>query len=119
MMPDAEGNTFLHYMAMGTIKDTEYDFIRKACITHKLRLSRNNEGRTALNIIKAHSAQSASLRGQPNFKKKIWEFFEACIVNSENFCDTDADTEFHGLIRNGDGTKITSYLSRIAGVEDS
>jgi len=28
MMPDAEGNTFLHIMALGVIKDTEYDFIR-------------------------------------------------------------------------------------------
>lgn len=28
MMPDAEGNTFLHIMAMGVIKDTEYDFIK-------------------------------------------------------------------------------------------
>jgi hypothetical protein len=56
MMPDVDGNTFLHYMAMGTIKDSEYDFIRQVCVKNKLRLSRNNEGRTAYNIIKAHSA---------------------------------------------------------------
>jgi len=41
-----------------------------------LRLTRNNEGRTALNIIRAYSAQAPSMRGQPNFKKKIWEFFD-------------------------------------------
>ena len=28
MMPDADGNTFLHIMAMGVIKDVEYDFIK-------------------------------------------------------------------------------------------
>ena len=28
MMPDADGNTFLHIMALGVIKDTEYDFIK-------------------------------------------------------------------------------------------
>lgn len=56
MMPDADGNTFLHLMAMGTIKDSEYDFIKKAVIKYNLRLTRNNEGRTALNIIRAYSA---------------------------------------------------------------
>ena len=56
MMPDGEGNTFLHLMALGTIKDSEYDFIKHAVIKYSLRLSRNNEGKTALNIIKAYSA---------------------------------------------------------------
>ena len=28
LMPDADGNTFLHIMSLGVIKDTEYDFIR-------------------------------------------------------------------------------------------
>jgi ankyrin repeat protein len=76
MMPDREGNTFLHLMAMGTIKESEYDFIKRSVVKYNLRLTRNNEGRTALNIIKAYSAQGPSMRGQPNFKKKIWEFFD-------------------------------------------
>ena len=74
MMPDADGNTFLHIMAMGTIKDSEYDFIKKVVLRHNIRLTRNKANRTALNIIKAHSGQGASLRGQPNFKKKLMEF---------------------------------------------
>jgi hypothetical protein len=28
MLPDSNGNTILHIMAMGTIKDAEYDFIK-------------------------------------------------------------------------------------------
>lgn len=87
MMPDGDGNTFLHLMALGTIKDSEYDFIKQSVIRYGLRLSRNNEGRTALNIIRAYSAQGPSMRGQPNFKKKIWEFFESCILNDSNFID--------------------------------
>lgn len=63
MMPDADGNTFLHIMALGVIKDQEYDLIKQAVIRHGLRLTRNKENRTALNIIKAHSAQGASMRG--------------------------------------------------------
>lgn len=55
LIPDADGNTFLHLMAMGTIKDAEYDFIRNAVTKYNLMLTRNNEKRTALNIIKAYS----------------------------------------------------------------
>jgi hypothetical protein len=63
MMPDDDGNTFLHIMAMGTIKDWEYDFIKMMVVRHGLRLTRNKENRTALNIIRANSAQGERLRG--------------------------------------------------------
>lgn len=63
MMPDSDGNTFLHIMALGMIKDTEYDFVRSMTNRHGLRLTRNNEGLTALNLIKSNAGQSASLRG--------------------------------------------------------
>ena len=79
MMPDEDGNTFLHIMAMGTIKDIEYDFIKMMVVRHNLRLTRNKENRTPLNIIKAYSAQGALIRGQPNFKQKTAEWFEARI----------------------------------------
>jgi len=93
MMPDAKGDTFLHLMAKGTIKDSEYDFIKQAVMKYNLRLTRNNEGRTALNIIRAYSAQAPSMRGQPNFKKKIWEFFDLKIAENPNFLDGLEDTE--------------------------
>jgi ankyrin repeat protein len=55
LTPDNDGNTFLHLMAMGTIKDAEYDFVRNAIAKYNLRLTRNKDNRTALNIIKAYS----------------------------------------------------------------
>ena len=60
MMPDDQGNTFLHIMAQGVIKDKEYDFIKKIFIRYGLRLSRNKEGLTALNIIKQNTSKSHS-----------------------------------------------------------
>jgi hypothetical protein len=89
LLPDADGNTFLHLMALGTIKDAEYDFIRNAVVKHRLRLTRNKENRTALNTIKAFSGQSAGLRGQPNFKRKIWEFYELRISQDPTFMDAE------------------------------
>ena len=99
MMPDREGNTFLHLMALGTIKESEYDFIKRAVIQNGLRLTRNNENRTALNIIKAYSAQAPSMRGQPNFKKKIWEFFDKLILENPNFIDATEDSALMSFVQ--------------------
>ena len=84
MMPDADGNTFLHIMALGVIKDTEYDFIRQMVVRHGLRLTRNNKGENPLYILK-NAGQQVVLRGQPNFKRKIAAFFEERIAEQPNF----------------------------------
>lgn len=55
LLPDADGNTWIHMLAMGTISDREYDFIKKFMLKYSLRLTRNKENRTALNIIKSFS----------------------------------------------------------------
>ena len=85
MMPDDDGNTFLHMMALGVIKDTEYDFIKQMVIRHGLRLTCNKEGKTPLNLIKTNAGVSIALRGQPNFKRKIGEFFEERLLQNPNF----------------------------------
>jgi hypothetical protein len=41
MLPDKVGNTILHIMAYGAIRDIEYDFIREIVERYKMRLSRN------------------------------------------------------------------------------
>ena len=63
MMPDQDGNTFLHIMALGVIKDTEYDFIKKMVTRHSLRLTCNKEGKTALALIRANAGEQIALRG--------------------------------------------------------
>lgn len=42
------------------------------------------------------------MRGQPNFKKKIWEFFDKIIVENPNFIDAAEDTELQTLVKEGD-----------------
>jgi ankyrin repeat protein len=113
LLPDADGNTFLHLMALGTIKDAEYDFIRNAVVKHRLRLTRNNENRTALNTIKAFSGQSAGLRGQPNFKRKIWEFFELRMSQDPTFMDAEQDTPVQMLIRDDNLDGIKALINKV------
>lgn len=87
LLPDADGNTWIHSLAQGTITDAEFDFIKRNMLKYGLRLTRNKENRTALNTIKQFSGQALGLRGQPNFKRKIWEWFESRIEHDPNFVD--------------------------------
>ena len=89
----------MHTLAIGTITDREYDFIKKNMLKYGLRLTRNKENRTALNTIKSYSGQALGLRGQPNFKRKIWEWFEKMIQQDPNFLDCTEDTPIQKLIR--------------------
>lgn len=41
IMPDKVGNTLLHILAFGTIRDVEYDFIKQIIQRYNLRLTRN------------------------------------------------------------------------------
>ncbi len=79
MLSDNQGNTILHLMAMGTIRDIEYDFIKAIIEKYKIRLTRNQDNKTPLNLIKSFQTNPMALRGQPNYKKKLWEFMEQKI----------------------------------------
>lgn len=113
MMPDADGNTILHIMAMGQIKDKEYDFIKTMCIRHNLRLTRNKENRTCINIIRANSGQGVLLRGQPNFKLKTCEWFQQRIAQKPNFLDEEGDTDVHKAIKANDLPQLRSLIHQI------
>lgn len=54
MLSDTNGNTILHLMALGAIKDAEYDFIKALIEKYNLRLTRNQENKTPLNIIRSY-----------------------------------------------------------------
>ena len=73
MNPDSEGNTFMHLLCQGTIKDIEYDFAKMACQQFKIRLTRNSKGKTPLELLKENETKVP--RGQPNYKRSLKEFF--------------------------------------------
>jgi hypothetical protein len=39
------------------------------------------------------------MRGQPNFKKKIWEFFDKLILENPNFIDATEDSALMGFVQ--------------------
>jgi hypothetical protein len=82
MMPDDEGNTFLHILTMGVITDAEYDFVKFCIQKFNMRLSRNQEKRSPLSILKSYNSKSGVVRGQPNFKKKLIEHLESLLAEN-------------------------------------
>jgi hypothetical protein len=57
MTPDNVGNTILHLLAYGTIKDVEYDFIRAIVIRFSMRLTRNQDNLTPLNLLRKYTSK--------------------------------------------------------------
>lgn len=76
MLPDSNGNSVLHAISFGAIKDVEYDFVKTIISKYDMRLTRNKDSKSPLDIIRSYSSKSVVLRGQPNYKKKLWEYFE-------------------------------------------
>ena len=74
-MPDEGGNTLLHYLCEGALKECEFEFIKELVEDHGMRLIRNKEQRTAFNLIRSYPTKPIPNRGQPNFRRKVWDYF--------------------------------------------
>mmetsp|Transcript_21193 Transcript_21193/g.20347 ORF Transcript_21193/g.20347 Transcript_21193/m.20347 type:complete len:194 (-) Transcript_21193:1189-1770(-) len=113
MMPDRVGNTILHIMAYGAIRDIEYDFIKEIIERYQMRLTRNNDNKTALNIIRSFSGKPMAMRGQPNFKKKIWEYFEEKALEDANFIDSDKNEPIHEAVIRGSLKEVQKQIDLV------
>lgn len=112
MLSDNEGNTILHLMAMGVVRDAEYDFIKQIIEKYDMRLTRNSENKTPLNIIRSYSAKPMSLRGQPNYKKKLWEYFDQKILENPGFQDSDKNEPIHEAVIRGSLEEVKRILDK-------
>ena len=115
MQPDIDGNTVLHQIVLGVIRDAEYDFVKQVIQKYSMRLTRNKENRTPLSIIRSYSQKAPALRGQPNFKNILKEYFESEIAEDEAFQDCDYNQKVHNLAINGSLEEFKAYMESITG----
>ena len=87
MLPDNDGNTLLHLFCQQQLKEKDYNFLKNAIQKHHLRLTRNQQGKTALNLVKKHAGREVDLKGKPNYSRKMWEWFEMLQDQNPNFVD--------------------------------
>ena len=93
MIPDQDGNTFLHLLCKGTIKDIEYDFAKMACTQFQIRLTRNSEGKNPIQLLKENETKVP--RGQPNYKRSLTEFLQSQVQQDPAFEDFDGNSALH------------------------
>ena len=53
-----------------------------------------------------------SLRGQPNYKKKIWEYFDQKILEDPTFQDSDKNEEIHEAVIRGSLEEVKVILDK-------
>jgi len=96
LLPDKDGNTFLHTLCIGQVEDFEYDFAKMSCIQFEMKLTRNHQGKSPRNIIRSMDANFGNVRGsQPNYKRRLQDYFEQKLLDDPTFEDHESNSEFH------------------------
>lgn len=86
LIPDKDGNTFLHTLCTGHIEDYEYDFVKMSCQEFNMKLTRNNAGKSPLSLIRSMEADYGNIRiNQPNYKRKLQDYFESILKEDPTF----------------------------------
>lgn len=113
MLPDKDGNTFLHTLCSGHIEDYEYDFIKMACHEFEMKLTRNNLGKSPLSLIRGMDADFGNIRvHQPNYKRRLIDFFEKKLKENPTFEDHENNSEFHLAIIRDDYDKFKQIMKQ-------
>ena len=75
-IPDNDGNTILHYLCEGSVRDFEFELIQWLVEVQNMRLVRNREHNSPLSLIKGYPKKQVNLRGQKNMRKEVSELFD-------------------------------------------
>jgi ankyrin repeat protein len=100
-LPDDQGNTSLHMLCEGAVRDVEYDFIKECIEKFNIRLTRNKEHKTPFNLIRAYPKKTITARQGPNFRRKVWDYFEEKVKEQPDLEDADKNHEIHLAIIRG------------------
>lgn len=94
-VPDREGNTVLHYLCEGAVKDSELQFVKDLVELFNLRLTRNNEHQTPYDLIRAYPKKAMPFRGVPNLRRDVWDYFESKIKENADLLDSETNDKVH------------------------
>jgi len=80
-IPDGDGNTILHYMCEGHVRDFELDLMKWLIESKGMRFIRNNDHQTPVTLIKAYPQKKVNYRGSVNMRKQTAEYFDDLLTN--------------------------------------
>lgn len=61
-LPDENGNTVLHMLCEGAVRETEWEFIKECIEKYNMRLTRNKEHKTPFNLIRGYPKKTITAR---------------------------------------------------------
>jgi len=111
-IPDKEGNTLLHYLCEGAVKESEFQFIKDLIEIYNLRLTRNNEHMTPYDLIRAYPKKEMPFRNTPNLRKDVWEYLEEKIEDIPDITDTENYAEIHLAIIRGEINEVNTLVEK-------
>ena len=111
-IPDSDGNNLLHHLCEGSVKDTEFQFIKDLIEIYELRLTRNNEHATPFDLIRSYPKKSMPVRNAPNLRREVWDYFEGKINENPDLIDPENYDEIHLCIIRGEMTEVEKILEK-------
>ena len=100
-LPDDQGNTVLHMLCEGAVRETEWDFIKDCIEKYGMRLTRNKEHKTPFNLIRGYPKKTITARQGLNYRRKTWDYFEERVKEFPDVEDADKNHEIHLAIIRG------------------
>lgn len=101
-IPDKDGNTVLHHLCEGAVKDSEFQFIKDLIEIYNLRLTRNNEHMTPYDLIRSYPQKSMPFRNVPNLRREVWDYFEEKIKENPDLLDSENYEPIHLAVIKGE-----------------
>ena len=110
--PDGEGNTILHYLWEGAVKDSEFQFIKDLIEVYNLRLTRNNEHQTPYDLIRSYPKKAMPFRGVPNLRRDVWDYFETKIKENADLLDSESNEKIHFACIRGELGEVEELVGK-------
>lgn len=111
-IPDKDGNTVLHHLCEGAVKDSEFQFIKDLIEVYNLRLTRNNEQQTPYDVIRAYPKKAMPFRGVPNHRREVWDYFEEKIKENPDIVDPESNEAIHLACIKGDINEVEELVNK-------
>lgn len=109
-IPDNDGNTILHYLCEGAVREFELDLMKWLIESKGMRFMRNNDHNTPFTLIKAYPTKRMPAWGSANLWKQTGDYFEQLLLSNPGIEDPENNHEIHLLIIRGQEDQISSLL---------
>ena len=101
MLLDRDGNTILHYLCMGGVKESEFELIKWLVETQKIRFIRNNDHDSPFDLIRGYPKKKLHFKNAKNYRKEVSDYFEQVLNEDPTLEDVSENLAIHLAVIRG------------------